>query len=83
MKYCIYTYPHLLLENTEHRHCAIGLGPIGCMLSVLAVRAAYVPDISSLCKQWMRRALLDILASAYTEMPGLIREIPSKCIKYP
>lgn len=51
MKYHIYTHPHILLENIEHQLCAIGLGPIGCMLSVLVVRATYVPGIGSLFSQ--------------------------------
>ena len=83
MKYPVYTHPHMLLENMEHQHCAAGLAPVGCMLLVLVVRAAYVPDISSLCRQWIRRGTLDILISAYAEMPGLTRKIPNKCIKYP
>lgn len=75
--------PRILLENIEHQHCAVGLGPMGCMLSVLAVRAPYVPDIGSLCKQWIRRGSLGVLASAYTELPGLIREMPYKYTNTP
>lgn len=44
----IYTYPHIFLENTEHQHCAVHLSPITCLLSVLALYAVWVPDISSL-----------------------------------
>lgn len=76
-------YPSLYtLRKIEHQHCAVDLGPIGCILSVLAVHAACMPDANSLCKQWVRSGSL-LLASACTEMPGLIRETPDKCIKYP
>lgn len=82
MKYHTYTHPHIFLENIEHQHRAVSLGPVHYMPLVLVVCAAYVLDIGSLCKQWIGRGSLDILASAYTETPGLIREIPNKFIKY-